>query len=48
MEEAVAKIWKVSSFTFVLESCSKKVVTLNAHLAFPKKKSAINELILVR
>lgn len=29
-EEIVSKIWKVGSFTFVLESCSKKEAALNA------------------
>lgn len=29
MEATVSKIWEVNSFTFVLESCSKKI-TLNA------------------
>lgn len=48
MEETLSKIWKVSSFTFVLESCSKKVI-LNkcSTLLFRNKlkKSAVKELI---
>lgn len=33
MKKIVSKIWKVSSSTFLLESCSKKVA-LNALLCF--------------